>query len=164
MSRSNARLSKRHGVADAAEFLSSHSLKAKRSGTFLFSLGVVGLLVWEWCRAVSVNCFSEFQNVDLNFAKLLMYDDHGRTWHTHDAASVAPGSTRLACTWCNQEFMLTAVVKELEKCGRNASYYILNGGYVSILSLFSDMDFHKISKWCWNWQCLKCNWSLSILY
>uniref|UniRef100_A0A0E0CKJ1 Uncharacterized protein n=1 Tax=Oryza meridionalis TaxID=40149 RepID=A0A0E0CKJ1_9ORYZ len=29
MSRSNARLSKRHGVADAAEFLSSHSLKAK---------------------------------------------------------------------------------------------------------------------------------------
>uniref|UniRef100_A0A0E0F627 Exportin-5 C-terminal domain-containing protein n=1 Tax=Oryza meridionalis TaxID=40149 RepID=A0A0E0F627_9ORYZ len=30
MSRSNARLSKRHGVADAAEFLSSHSLKAKR--------------------------------------------------------------------------------------------------------------------------------------
>ncbi|EEE52168.1 hypothetical protein OsJ_34023 [Oryza sativa Japonica Group] len=32
MSRSNARLSKRHGVADAAEFLSSHSLKAKRSG------------------------------------------------------------------------------------------------------------------------------------
>uniref|UniRef100_A0A0E0BJF9 Exportin-5 C-terminal domain-containing protein n=1 Tax=Oryza glumipatula TaxID=40148 RepID=A0A0E0BJF9_9ORYZ len=45
MSRSNARLSKRHGVADAAEFLSSHSLKAKRLGTFLFSLGVVGLLV-----------------------------------------------------------------------------------------------------------------------
>uniref|UniRef100_A0A0D3HM88 Exportin-5 C-terminal domain-containing protein n=1 Tax=Oryza barthii TaxID=65489 RepID=A0A0D3HM88_9ORYZ len=32
MSRSNARLSKRHGVADAAEFLSSHSLKAKRFG------------------------------------------------------------------------------------------------------------------------------------